>query len=65
MTDEEFKAEKMYCVAMGLAEEMCRKGIISEELLAVIDTKLTEKYCPTLSLLLSKNTCYYNKSEQS
>ncbi len=64
MTDEEFESEKMYCVTMALAEAMCRKGIITEELLAIIDTKLTEKYRPSLSLLLPKNTCYYNKSEQ-
>ncbi len=41
MTDEEFESEKMYCVAMALAD---RKRIITEELLAIIDTKLSEKY---------------------
>lgn len=53
MSDEEFRAEKMYLLCLGTAKEMLKRGIISEEEFTEIDTKLLEKWEPTLSTLLS------------
>jgi len=53
MSDAEFHNEKMYLLCVGTAKEMLKCGIISEEEFTKIDTILLEKYCPTLSTLLS------------
>ncbi len=53
MGEAEFHAEKMYLLCVGTAKEMLKKGVISEEEYAKIDTILLEKYKPTLSTLLS------------
>lgn len=53
MGEAEFYAEKMYLLCIGTAKEMLKKGVISEEEYAKIDTILLEKYKPTLSTLLS------------
>lgn len=53
MSEEEFRAEKMYLLCLGTAKEMLKRGIISEEEFTEIDTILLEKYKPTLSTLLS------------
>ena len=53
MGEAELYAEKMYLLCIGTAKEMLKKGVISEEEYAKIDTILLEKYKPTLSTLLS------------
>ncbi|MCM1486733.1 MAG: SHOCT domain-containing protein [Firmicutes bacterium] len=53
MSEEEFRAEKMYLLCLETAKEMLKRGIISEEEFTQIDTILLEKYKPTLSTLLS------------
>lgn len=55
MSEEEFRAEKMYLLCLGTAKTMLEKGVISEEEFTKIDTMLLEKYKPTLSTLLSGN----------
>ena len=46
MDEKEFEAEKLYYISMSIAKSMLEKGIIDEEVLAIIDTKLLEKYRP-------------------
>ena len=53
MSDKEFQAEKLYYISVSIAKSMLRKGIIDEEVLAIIDTKLLEKYRPISAVLLS------------
>lgn len=53
MNEAEFHAEKMYLLCLGTAKAVLKKGVISEEEFAKIDTMLLEKYKPTLSTLLS------------
>lgn len=53
MTDEQFRAEKLYYISLSIAKSMLRKGVINEEVLAVIDTKLLEKYRPISGTLLA------------
>ncbi len=53
MGEKEFQAEKRYYISMAIAGAMHRKGIINEEVLALIDTKLLEKYRPVSATLLA------------
>ena len=53
MDEKEFEAEKLYYISMSIAKSMCEKGIIDEEVLAIIDTKLLEKYRPISGILLA------------
>lgn len=53
MSEKEFQAEKLYHISLCIAKSMFQKGIIDEEVLAIIDTKLLEKYRPLSSTLLS------------
>ncbi len=53
MTEEQFRAEKLYYISLSIAKSMLEKGIIDEEVLAIIDTKLLEKYHPVSGTLLA------------
>lgn len=53
MSEKEFQAEKLYYTSLSIAKSMFQKGIIDEEVLTIIDTKLLEKYRPLSSTLLS------------
>lgn len=55
MSEKEFQAEKLYYISMSIAKSMFRKGVIDEEVLTIIDTKLLEKYRPVSATLLSGN----------
>lgn len=55
MDKEGFQAEKLYYISMSIAKSMFQKGVIDEEVLTVIDTKLLEKYRPISATLLSGN----------
>ena len=54
MDEKEFEAEKLYYISMSIAKSMLEKGIIDEEVLAIIDTKLLEKYRPISGTLLAR-----------
>lgn len=56
MGKEEFRAERLYQISLSIAKSMLKKGLISEEEYAGIDTMLLEKYRPTLGTLLSGNS---------
>ena len=53
MSDEQFRAEKLYYISLSIAKSMLEKGIIDKEVLAIIDTKLLEKYHPVSATLLA------------
>ena len=53
MDEKEFEAEKLYYISMSIARSMFQKGIIDEKVLAIIDTKLLEKYRPISGTLLA------------
>ena len=48
--EEWFQAEELYY--LSIAKSMLKKGIIDEEVLAIIDKKLLEKYRPASGMLL-------------
>lgn len=41
----------MYLTTMSLFRTMVRKGLLTEEEYAVIDTKMRSKYCPKFGTL--------------
>ena len=53
ITQKEFNAERRYQTAIIFAKKMLDEGIIKQKDYAQIDTKLLEKYRPTMSTLLS------------
>lgn len=58
MTEEQFEREKLYQATMNVFDGMLKKGLITEEQYAIIDTKMLEKYRPLLGTLFSESTCY-------
>ena len=53
MTDEQFRAEKLYQVSLSLAQSMLEKGLVTPDEFAVIDKLLLDKYRPLLGTLFS------------
>lgn len=53
MTEEQFRAEKLYQTTMNMARRMLSQGLISEEEYCQIDTIFLEKYRPVFGTLFS------------
>ena len=53
MDNREFQAELNYQICVSLAESLMKKGLLTGEEYAQIDTILLAKYRPQLSMLLS------------
>ena len=53
MSEEQFRAERLYLMSLSVARSMLKKGIISENEYMEMDTILLEKYRPILSTLLA------------
>ena len=53
MTEEQFRAEKLYQTTMNVAGRMLSQGLISEEEYCQIDTIFLEKYRPVFGTLFS------------
>lgn len=53
MSKEQMRREKLYQVTMSMARKMLDEGHISREEYAKIDTKMKEKYHPTLGTLFA------------
>lgn len=51
--DDQFEREKLYYISISIAKTMLKRGIIDEEVYAIIDTKLLEMYRPISAVLLS------------
>ncbi|MCD7811303.1 MAG: hypothetical protein LUG91_05565 [Ruminococcus sp.] len=49
----DFQNELQYQASIHFFRSMCKKGILSEEECTIIDTKLCEKYHPSLGMLFS------------
>ena len=56
VTEEQFKREKLYQATMNVFAGMLKKGLITEEQYAIIDTKMLEKYRPLLGTLFAELT---------
>lgn len=56
MTEEQFEREKLYQATMNVFDGMRKKGLITEEQYAIIDTKMLEKYRPLLGTLFAELT---------
>lgn len=53
MSKEQMKREKLYQTTMSMARRMLEDGLISKEEYGIIDTKMQEKYHPTLGTLFA------------
>lgn len=53
MSKEQMRREKLYQITMSMAKRMLDDGLISKEEYAIIDTKMKEKYQPTLGTLFA------------
>ncbi|MFO3714817.1 SHOCT domain-containing protein [Oribacterium sp. P9] len=53
MSKERMTREKLYQTTMSIARKMLKNSLISKEEYAVIDTKMQEKYQPTLGTLFA------------
>lgn len=53
MSKEHMRREKLYQITMSIAKRMLADGLISKEEYAMIDTKMKEKYQPTLGTLFA------------
>ena len=56
MTEEQFEREKLYQATMNVFDGMLKKGLITEEQYAIIDTKMMVKYRPLLGTLFAELT---------
>lgn len=53
MTDEQFKAEKLYQTSLSIAHSLLKKDMITPEEFNAIDKLLLEKYRPLLGTLFA------------
>jgi hypothetical protein len=53
MSEEQFRAERLYRMSLSIAKTMLKKGIITKGEYLEIDTILLQKYRPTLGTLLA------------
>jgi hypothetical protein len=51
MSKEYFERERLYQATLSIARAMLRGGLITEDELTIIDTKMREKYRPLLGTL--------------
>ena len=53
MNEDQFEREKLYQATMNMFRSMLKKGLITEEQYAIIDTKMLQKYQPLLGTLFA------------
>lgn len=53
MSEEQFRAERLYRMSLSIAKTMLKKWIITKDEYLEIDTILLQKYRPTLGTLLA------------
>ena len=56
MNEDQFEREKLYQATMNMFRSMLKKGLITEEQYAIIDTKMLQKYQPLLGTLFSAHS---------
>lgn len=64
MTREQFRAEKLYYISLSVTKSMLEKGVIDEEVSAIIATRLLEKYRPVSGILLAGKERFYGENKQ-
>ncbi len=64
MTHEEFTAEKKYLIAMHMAEDLRKKGLLTPREFDLIDIKLQAEIRPKFGILRSELSCYKAPLEQ-
>ena len=53
VNEDQFEREKLYQATMNMFRSMLKKGLITQEQYAIIDTKMREKYQPIIGTLFS------------
>ena len=53
MNEDQFEREKLYQATMNMFRSMLKKGLITKEQYAIIDTKMLQKYQPLLGTLFA------------
>jgi len=53
VSEEQFRAERLYRMSLSIAKTMLKKWIITKDEYLEIDTILLQKYRPTLGTLLA------------
>ena len=53
MNEDQFEREKLYQATMNMFRSMLKKGLITEEQYAIIDTKMLQIYQPLLGTLFA------------
>lgn len=53
MNEDQFEREKLYQATMNMFRSMLKKGLITEEQYAIINTKMLQKYQPLLGTLFA------------
>ena len=53
MSEEQFRAERLYRMSLSIAKTMLKKGIITKDEYSEIDTILLQKHRPILGTLLA------------
>ena len=56
MNEDQFEREKLYQATMNMFRSMLKKGLITKEQYAIIDTKMLQKYQPLLGTLFAAQT---------
>lgn len=56
VSESTFTVEMQYLTALSIAKNLMKKGLLTPEEYAVIDTILTERFKPSLGKLLSENS---------
>ena len=55
MTSKEYQRERRYQMAMHIARQMLKNGVITEDDYKVIDTNMTARFAPIFGTLFSDN----------
>ena len=55
MNEDQFEREKLYQATMNMFRSMLKKGLITQEQYAIIDTKMREKYQPIFGRLFPED----------
>ena len=53
MNEDQFEREKLYQATMNMFRSMLKKGLLTEEQYAIINTKMLQKYQPLLGTLFA------------
>ena len=55
VNEDQFEREKLYQATMNMFRSMLKKGLLTQEQYAIIDTKMREKYQPIFGTLFPED----------